>query len=178
MLRRSCHAPWGCVSPPVSGGHGYHPRERPDYLGRVFRVFPPSCGTLVGENDQLRSRRSFLGSRGKFPNVGRISGTSRTRYVAGLRQDREGVWNHCEKPKAARNHIRIGEKMDSRSEIEAARLSMMEARRVLEECEAREGFVSSKVHSILRKAFQKATREYLRLSGEQEAKYHRASSGT
>lgn len=50
------------------------------------------------------------------------------------------------------------------SDVESARLSMMEARRVLEEYEARKDASSSKIHAILRNAFQKATHKYLRLS--------------
>lgn len=48
-------------------------------------------------------------------------------------------------------------------ELEFARLSMMDARMVLEQYEARKGTKGSRVHSILSKDFQKATLIYLRL---------------
>jgi hypothetical protein len=51
-----------------------------------------------------------------------------------------------------------------KEEMEFARISMMDARRALEEYEARKGVKKPNVHSILIKAFQKAAANYLRLS--------------
>jgi hypothetical protein len=53
-------------------------------------------------------------------------------------------------------------------ELESARISMLAVRRVLKQYEAREGTANSKAHTILLRAFQKATEKYLRLS-EQES---------
>ena len=50
------------------------------------------------------------------------------------------------------------------SEVETARLRMMEARKTLEEYEARKDARNSKVHSILLNAFKRATMKYLRLA--------------
>lgn len=54
--------------------------------------------------------------------------------------------------------------MNPPSAVESARLSMMEARGVLEEYEARKDARDLKVHRILLSTFQKATTKYLRLS--------------
>ena len=54
--------------------------------------------------------------------------------------------------------------MESRSEVESARLSMMEARRILEEYESQRDAMDPKVHSILIRTFQDASTKYLRLS--------------
>ena len=54
--------------------------------------------------------------------------------------------------------------MASRSEIEDAKLKMLEARRVLEEYEARKNAKNNKVHAILRSAFERACSKYLKLS--------------
>ena len=57
--------------------------------------------------------------------------------------------------------------IDSRKEIESARLSMLEARKALEDYETLTGFISSREHTILTQAFTKATGTYLQLSASQ-----------
>ena len=57
--------------------------------------------------------------------------------------------------------------MASPREIESARLSMLEARKALEDYEALNGFVLSCEHTRLTQAFTKATQTYLKLSASQ-----------
>jgi len=57
--------------------------------------------------------------------------------------------------------------MASPHDIEAARLGMLEARRVLEDYETLKGVASSSEHTILTQIFTKATQMYLRLSANQ-----------
>ncbi len=57
--------------------------------------------------------------------------------------------------------------MASRQDIESAKLSMLEARKTLEEYETLKGFVSSGEHTRLTKAFTKATETYIKLSSSQ-----------
>jgi hypothetical protein len=57
--------------------------------------------------------------------------------------------------------------MASTHEIESARLSMLEARKALEDYEALKGFVSSFEHTRLTQVFSKATATYLKLSSSQ-----------
>ena len=54
-----------------------------------------------------------------------------------------------------------------RHDIECARLTMLEARKVLEDYETLKGVASSSEHSILTRVFTKATQTYLRLSASQ-----------
>jgi hypothetical protein len=51
--------------------------------------------------------------------------------------------------------------------IESARLSMLEARKALEDYERLEGVAPSSKHSILTRVFSKATQAYLKLSASQ-----------
>jgi len=57
--------------------------------------------------------------------------------------------------------------IDSRIEIESARLTMLEARKALEDYETLKGFISSGEHTMLTQAFTKATGTYLQLSARQ-----------
>jgi hypothetical protein len=57
--------------------------------------------------------------------------------------------------------------MASAHEIESARLSMVEARRALEDYETLKGFAYSGEHTRLTKVFTKATETYLALSKNQ-----------
>jgi hypothetical protein len=57
--------------------------------------------------------------------------------------------------------------MASPQDIESARLSMLEARKALEDYETLKGFASSSQHIILTRVFTKATATYLRLSASQ-----------
>jgi hypothetical protein len=57
--------------------------------------------------------------------------------------------------------------MASRHDIESAKLSMLEARRVLDDYERLKGFVSSSEHTRLTQVFSKATQPYLKLSASQ-----------
>ena len=57
--------------------------------------------------------------------------------------------------------------MAPRHDIESARLSMLEARKALEDYETLHGFVSSCEHTRLTQVFTKATQAYLRLSTSQ-----------
>ena len=57
--------------------------------------------------------------------------------------------------------------MASRHDIESARLSMLEARKALEDYETLKGFVSSCEHTRLTQVFTKATETYLKLSASQ-----------
>jgi len=52
-------------------------------------------------------------------------------------------------------------------DIESAKLSMLEARKALEDYETLKGYVSSGVHSKLILVFTKATKTYLMLSASQ-----------
>ena len=52
-------------------------------------------------------------------------------------------------------------------DIESARLSMLEARKVLEDYETLKGFASSCEHTRLTQVFTKATETYLKLSASQ-----------
>ena len=58
-------------------------------------------------------------------------------------------------------------------DIESARLSMLEARKTLEDYETLKGFVSSAQHRMLIRVFTRATDNYLRLSA---SKSHRSSN--
>ena len=60
-----------------------------------------------------------------------------------------------------------GRMVTSPREIESARLSMLEARKALEDYEALKGFVSSCEHTRLTQVFTKATQTYLELSASQ-----------
>jgi hypothetical protein len=57
--------------------------------------------------------------------------------------------------------------MATRHDIESARLSMLEARKALEDYETLKGFASSCEHTMLAKIFSKATEIFLRLSASQ-----------
>jgi hypothetical protein len=57
--------------------------------------------------------------------------------------------------------------MASRHDIESARLSMLEARKALENHEMLEGFASTAEHTRLTQVFTKATQTYLTLSATQ-----------
>jgi hypothetical protein len=57
--------------------------------------------------------------------------------------------------------------MTSPHDIESARLSMLEARKALEDYERLKGVASSSQHIILTRVFTKATQTYLRLSASQ-----------
>jgi hypothetical protein len=57
--------------------------------------------------------------------------------------------------------------MASHHDIESARLSMLEARKALEDYERLKGFASSPQHTILTRVFTIATHTYLRLSASQ-----------
>jgi hypothetical protein len=57
--------------------------------------------------------------------------------------------------------------MASPHDIESARLSMLEARKALEDYETLKGFVSCSEHIRLIQAFTIATKTYLRLSAGQ-----------
>ena len=57
--------------------------------------------------------------------------------------------------------------MASKSEIESARLQMMEARQQLEDYEKSNGVGSSPEHSLLTRAFATAAKDYLRLTASQ-----------
>jgi len=57
--------------------------------------------------------------------------------------------------------------MASPQDIESARLSMLEARKALEDYETLKGFASSCEHMRLTRAFAKATQVYLELSANQ-----------
>ena len=57
--------------------------------------------------------------------------------------------------------------MVSSEEVEAARLSMLEARKALEDYETLKGTASSAKHITLMQAFTKATTTYLKLSQSQ-----------
>ncbi len=57
--------------------------------------------------------------------------------------------------------------MVSSEEVEAARLSMLEARKALEDYETLEGTARSGEHKTLMQAFTKATTTYLKLSASQ-----------
>jgi hypothetical protein len=57
--------------------------------------------------------------------------------------------------------------MASPYELESARLSMLEARKALEDYETLKGFVSSCEHTRLTQVFNKATGTYLKLSESQ-----------
>lgn len=57
--------------------------------------------------------------------------------------------------------------MASRHDIESARLSMLEARKALEDYETLKGFVSSCEHTRLTQLFTRATQTYLKLSASQ-----------
>lgn len=54
--------------------------------------------------------------------------------------------------------------MASPHDVESARLSMVEARKALEDYEALRGFVASVEHRMLIRVFTRATDNYLRLS--------------
>ena len=57
--------------------------------------------------------------------------------------------------------------MASRHDIESARLSMLEARKALEDYERLKGVASCYEHTRLTQAFTKATQTYLKLSASQ-----------
>jgi hypothetical protein len=57
--------------------------------------------------------------------------------------------------------------MTSRNDIESAKLSMLKARKALEDYETLNGFVYSGEHTTLTRIFTKATDTYLKLSGNQ-----------
>ena len=57
--------------------------------------------------------------------------------------------------------------MASPQDIESARLSMLEARKALEDYERLKGTASSGEHTRLMEAFTKATETYLKLSASQ-----------
>jgi len=57
--------------------------------------------------------------------------------------------------------------MAPRQDIESAKLSMLEARKALEDYETLKGFVSSGKHTRLTQVFTKATETYLKLSASQ-----------
>jgi hypothetical protein len=57
--------------------------------------------------------------------------------------------------------------MASRHDVESARLSMLEARKALENHETLKGVASSSEHAILSRVFAKTTEAYLRLSASQ-----------
>ena len=57
--------------------------------------------------------------------------------------------------------------MESQQAIESARLTMLEARKALEDCEALQGFNYSYEHARLTRVFNKATQTYLKLSASQ-----------
>lgn len=57
--------------------------------------------------------------------------------------------------------------MDSPNDIESAKVNMLEARRVLDDYETLNGFVSSCEHTRLTQEFSKAAESYLRLSASQ-----------
>jgi hypothetical protein len=57
--------------------------------------------------------------------------------------------------------------MASPQDIESARLSMLEARKALEDYERLKGFASCSQHIILTRVFTKATQAYLTLSASQ-----------
>jgi len=57
--------------------------------------------------------------------------------------------------------------MASPQHIESARLSMLEARKALEDYEKLKGVASANEHTRLTQAFTKATETYLRLSASQ-----------
>jgi len=57
--------------------------------------------------------------------------------------------------------------IDSRNEIESARLRMLLAREALEDFETLKGFTSTGDHTRLTQAFNKATSTYLQLSARQ-----------
>jgi uncharacterized protein YktA (UPF0223 family) len=57
--------------------------------------------------------------------------------------------------------------MASRHDIESARLSMLEARKALEDYERFKGVASCCEHTRLTQAFTKATQTYLKLSASQ-----------
>ena len=58
--------------------------------------------------------------------------------------------------------------MASRHDLESARLSMLEARKAIEDYEKLKGVVSSYEHTRLTQAFTKATETYLKLSASQQ----------
>ena len=60
-----------------------------------------------------------------------------------------------------------GPTMASRHEIESARLTMLEARKALEDYETLKGFTTSLQHKTLSRVFDKATQTYLELSASQ-----------
>lgn len=57
--------------------------------------------------------------------------------------------------------------MASPHDVETARLSMLEARKALEDYETLKGNASSREHTKLTQAFTKATETYLKLSASQ-----------
>jgi hypothetical protein len=57
--------------------------------------------------------------------------------------------------------------MAPRQDIESAKLSMLEARKALEDYETLKGFVSSCEHTRLTQVFTRATETYLKLSASQ-----------
>ena len=57
--------------------------------------------------------------------------------------------------------------MATRKDIESARLSMLEARKALEDYETLKGVASSSEHTILSRVFAKAAQAYLKLSTTQ-----------
>ena len=58
--------------------------------------------------------------------------------------------------------------MTSPYDIESARLSMLEARKALEDYEKLKGVASSHEHTRLTQAFTEATETYLKLSASQQ----------
>ncbi len=68
---------------------------------------------------------------------------------------------------AAAESSRSGPLMAARHEIESARLSMLEARKTLEDYETLKGVGSSCEHMRLTRVFTKATETYLRVSAAQ-----------
>jgi hypothetical protein len=57
--------------------------------------------------------------------------------------------------------------MDSANDVGSAKLSMLEARKVLDDYENLKGFASSCEHTKLAQIFSKAAETYLRLSASQ-----------